>query len=95
MALSTGTRLGPYEILSIIGARRHGDVYRGRDTRLDRTVAIKVLLPPHVALARESSGTQPGRLDWLDALSERRDHNRIAERPTIDVERLLPNSPTF
>ena len=48
MALSTGTRLGPYEILAQIGAGGMGEVYRARDTRLERTVAIKVL-PEHLA----------------------------------------------
>jgi len=43
MALHSGTRLGPYEILSTAGAGGMGEVYRARDTRLDRTVAIKVL----------------------------------------------------
>src|SRR5262249_28017645 len=43
MALSPGTRLGPYEILSAAGAGGMGEVYRSRDTRLDRIVAIKVL----------------------------------------------------
>src|SRR5881397_3850781 len=38
-----GTRLGPYEVLSAIGAGGMGEVYKARDTRLDRTVAIKVL----------------------------------------------------
>jgi len=46
MTLTAGTRLGPYEILSPIGAGGMGEVYRGRDTRLDRIVAIKVL-PDH------------------------------------------------
>jgi serine/threonine protein kinase len=45
MALQAGTRLGPYEVLSLIGAGGMGEVYRARDTRLDRTVALKVLAP--------------------------------------------------
>src|SRR5215471_14705608 len=48
MSLSTGTKLGPYEVLSPLGAGGMGEVYRARDTRLDRTVAIKVL-PDHLA----------------------------------------------
>ncbi len=48
MSLVAGTRLGPYEIQSAIGAGGRGEVYKARDTRLDRTVAIKVL-PPDVS----------------------------------------------
>src|ERR1700684_4587748 len=48
MAILPGRRLWPYEILSAIGAGEMGEVYKARDTRLDRTVAIKVL-PTHLA----------------------------------------------
>ena len=43
--LSSGTRLGAFEILSFLGAGGMGEVYSARDTRLDRTVAIKILRP--------------------------------------------------
>jgi eukaryotic-like serine/threonine-protein kinase len=48
MAILPGQRLGPYEALSLIGAGGMGEVYRAKDTRLDRIVAIKVL-PAHLA----------------------------------------------
>jgi serine/threonine protein kinase len=48
MALANGTRLGPYEIVAPLGAGGMGEAYRARDTRLDRTVAIKIL-PAHFA----------------------------------------------
>src|SRR5512137_1613527 len=53
MTLSPGSRLGPYEIESAIGAGGMGEVYKARDTRLDRSVAIKIL-PPEI-------GTDPDR----------------------------------
>ncbi len=48
MSLSLGTKLGPYEIVSALGAGGMGEVYRAHDPRLDRTVAIKVL-PSHLS----------------------------------------------
>src|SRR5512134_3759322 len=53
MALSAGTRLGPYELVAPIGAGGMGEVYRAKDTRLERTVAVKVL-PPHLSSSPES-----------------------------------------
>jgi eukaryotic-like serine/threonine-protein kinase len=52
MALTPGMKLGPYEITGTLGAGGMGEVYRARDTRLDRTVAIKVL-PAHLSSSPE------------------------------------------
>jgi Tol biopolymer transport system component len=48
MPLPPGTKLGPYEVLAPLGAGGMGEVYRARDTRLERSVAVKVL-PPHLS----------------------------------------------
>src|SRR6266542_2115989 len=52
MTLSPGSRLGPYEVLSPLGAGGMGEVYKAKDTRLERTVAIKVL-PSHLSSSEE------------------------------------------
>src|SRR5438034_2728712 len=52
MTLAAGSRLGPYEVLSPLGAGGMGEVYKARDTRLERTVAIKVL-PSHLSKNEE------------------------------------------
>ena len=55
MALEPGRKLGPYEILAPIGAGGMGEVYKAKDTRLDRTVAVKVL-PSQVSGHSERRG---------------------------------------
>jgi serine/threonine protein kinase len=52
MTISPGRRLGPYEVLSSLGAGGMGEVYKARDTRLERMVAVKVL-PQHMASSPE------------------------------------------
>jgi eukaryotic-like serine/threonine-protein kinase len=52
MALTSGSQLGPYEIVALLGAGGMGEVYRARDTRLDRSVAIKIL-PSHLSCSLE------------------------------------------
>src|SRR5271157_124033 len=53
MGLTSGKKLGPYEIVSPLGAGGMGEVYRARDTRLDRTVAVKIL-PAHLSESPEA-----------------------------------------
>ena len=52
MTIDAGTRLGPYEILAPLGAGGMGEVYRAKDTRLGRDVAVKVL-PDHMSSSPE------------------------------------------
>ena len=63
MILAPGDRLGPYEILAAAGAGGMGEVYRARDTRLDRTVAIKVLAPGIAVRRRRSRCGSSARRD--------------------------------
>ena len=78
MAIVAGARLGPYEIQSALGAGGMGEVYKARDTRLDRTVAIKVL-PEHVASDPELKQRFEREAKTLAALS----HPHIC--PVFDV----------
>ena len=68
MALRAGALLGPYEILSPLGAGGMGEVYRARDSRLEREVAIKVL-PPHLATDPEALGRFEREVKAVAALS--------------------------
>ena len=65
MALQVGSRLGPYEVTALIGAGGMGEVYRARDTKLDRDVALKVpqALPPipKDSLGLNATPTGPGK----------------------------------
>ena len=65
MKLTNGTRLGPYEILSAIGAGGMGEVYRAHDSRLGRDVAIKILPEHFVADQSVSLDSSAKRRCWL------------------------------
>jgi hypothetical protein len=72
MGIAAGTRLGPYQIVGSVGAGGMGEVYRAPDTRLDRTVAIKIL--------PRNSGSAASRSDR----SRRRPAvRRLARRPAV------------
>ena len=78
MPLAPGTRLGPYEIVAPLGAGGMGEVFRAKDTRLERDVAIKVL-PQHLSLnpevralrARGEDGLEPQPPEHLHAARRR------------------------
>jgi serine/threonine protein kinase len=68
MPLIEGSRLGPYEIVAPLGTGGMGEVYKARDTRLDRTVAIKILLERSAGdpLLRERFEREPRAVSALD-----------------------------
>jgi len=97
MPLTPGTRLGTYEIVSVIGAGGMGEVYRARDTRLDRDVALKILSPQLArdpdALARfEREALSAARLSHPNILAiyelGRADETTFAVTELVDGETL-------
>jgi len=92
VTLSAGSRLGPYQIVSLLGAGGMGEVYKARDTRLDRTVAIKVL-PRHLSSSPESrqrfGAEVGGQLTWMD-LSGRR-LSTVGEKSEAYAPELSPD----
>jgi serine/threonine protein kinase len=60
MSLAPGTRLGPYEVLAALGAGGMGEVYKARDHRWDRLVAVKILPPAMAMSATRESGSNGG-----------------------------------
>ena len=111
MSLGIGTRLGPYEITGSLGAGGMGEVYRARDTRLDRTVAIKVLpeLLASDSTFRARFDREPRAISALNHPHICTLHDIVAEGPTAylvmehvdgdaaayDVARKFPTQITF
>src|SRR6478672_3341983 len=97
MPLSNGSRLGSYEILSALGAGGMGEVYRARDTRLERDVAVKILSPQLArdpeALARfEREALSVAKLSHPNILAifelGRQEHTTYAVTELVDGETL-------
>ena len=65
MSVQAGTKLGPYEVLAAIGAGGMGEVYRARDSRLDREVAIKILPDVFAHDAERVARFTPARVERL------------------------------
>src|ERR1700674_2609143 len=84
MHLSPGTRLGPYEVLSPLGAGGMGEVYRAKDTRLKREVALKVL-PEAFARDRERMARFQREAEMLAALN----HPNIAAIYGLEEDALI------
>ena len=95
MSVSPGTRIGPYEIVSTLGAGGMGEVYRARDTTLDRDVAIKVLPDAVVARPRAPGALRarsqgPGRAEPSERRADLRRgsrRDRHGARPWRDAAR--------
>jgi len=81
MAIAAGTKFGPYEVESFVGAGGMGEVYRARDTRLQRTVAIKIL-PAHLSSNREQHARFVQEAKAISALQ----HSNICVLHDIDAE---------
>jgi serine/threonine protein kinase len=84
MALQPNQRLGPYEILSAIGAGGMGEVYRAHDTRLDRIVAIKVL-PDHLASRAEPCWRSHGISEATECIAAIEKRSARVEQPKSSV----------
>ena len=95
MSLASGTRLGPYEVVGLIGSGGMGEVYEARDTHLGRTVAIKPLLTEVTADPDPSTGSRSSRGSTnsprpelaegrAKSRDERRAHGWMAERSRPD-----------